>query len=106
MLNGGRWDAARIVPADWLDAAFAPRADIGDGLRYGYQWWLGSLMTDGRPWMAGFGNGGQRLMVVPSRDLAVAILCGRYNEADAWKLPVKVLGDFIRPGGLPARDAT
>jgi CubicO group peptidase (beta-lactamase class C family) len=104
VLNGGRWGAAQVVPRAWLDACFTRHAQVDDTLGYGYQWWLGKLMTDGKPWVAGFGNGGQRLMVVPSRDLVVAILCGRYNEPDAWKLPVKVLTDFVRPGGLkPSR---
>jgi CubicO group peptidase (beta-lactamase class C family) len=102
VLDGGKWGAAQLVPRAWLDASFTRHAQVDDMLGYGYQWWLGKLMTDGKPWVAGFGNGGQRLMVVPSRDLVVAILCGRYNEADAWKLPVKVLTDFVRPGGLKA----
>ena len=27
-------------PEAWLEAAHAPHAEIGKGLRYGYQWWL------------------------------------------------------------------
>ena len=44
-------------------------------LYYGYQWWLGRSLLSGHdlPLIAGFGNGGQRLFVVPELDLVVAI---------------------------------
>ncbi len=97
VLNGGRWGERQVVPAAWLAESFEARAEVGDGLEYGYQWWLGRLRSDGARWAAGFGNGGQRLAIFPSLDLAVVVMAGKYNQIEAWKLPVAVLVDFVFP---------
>ena len=94
--NGGVHDGAAVVPASWIEAIRTPRADLPFGLRYGYFWWLAA---EGEPpnWLAGFGNGGQRLSVNPELGLVVAITAGRYNEMDAWRLPVKVITEYVTP---------
>jgi CubicO group peptidase (beta-lactamase class C family) len=95
-LDRGRWGDRQIVPADWLEQSFAPRVPIEDGLDYGYQWWLGEV-ADGEPWIAGFGNGGQRLTIIPSRQLVVVIMAGNYNAPDSWRLPVTILSEILLP---------
>ena len=95
ILGEGSWQGRRIVPPDWLRQSLKPRAQTGDGLEYGYQWWMGRLQRARLPWYAAFGNGGQRLTVVPGLDLAVAVTAGRYNEMDAWKVPVSVMSEII-----------
>ena len=67
------------------------------GLAYGYHWWLWPGRADGPPWIAGFGNGGQRLTVVPELDLAIVVLAGNYNQPDAWKLPVGITSRILLP---------
>ena len=49
--------------------------------RYGYHWVIGSSTVGGRdvPWIAGWGYGGQRLYIVPSLDLVVAITAGLWD---------------------------
>ena len=48
---------------------------------YGYQWWLGSARDDEHtPWMMAVGNGGQRIMLIPSRDLVMVMTAGMYNS--------------------------
>ncbi len=96
VLDGGRWEGRQVVPEDWLKESFTPRARLRNGLRYGYQWWLGSTQS-GKPWMAGFGNGGQRLFILPDRDLVVAISAGKYNHPEAWKIPVAVIVEHVLP---------
>ncbi|SLN49476.1 serine hydrolase domain-containing protein [Oceanibacterium hippocampi] len=97
MLNGnGRFDGRQVVPADWLERTFTPRATLGDGLRYGYLFWLAPW---GQPpaWAAGFGNGGQRLTVQPAIDLTIVVFAGNYNDPDGWRLPVKLIEEHVVP---------
>lgn len=105
VLDKGRWNGRRIVPAGWLATSFKPRAFVETGLRYGYQWWLGSLAATGKPWYAAFGNGGQRLFVVPSLDLVVVILAGNYNDKDQWKMPARLMQRIVIPSLAEPRSA-
>jgi CubicO group peptidase (beta-lactamase class C family) len=99
MLARGRWGERQLVPTGWLDAAFEPRVPCEEDLAYGYQWWLWPRepRADGRRWMAAFGNGGQRLTVLPHLDLVVVVTAGNYNRSDAWKVPVAILAEVLIP---------
>lgn len=88
-------DGQRIVSTDWLDRMIRPRARP-DPLRYGYHWWL-SPEGDPPNWLAGFGNGGQRLSISPRLGLVIVIFAGRYNDFQAWELPVAVINDHVAP---------
>jgi CubicO group peptidase (beta-lactamase class C family) len=83
VLNHGKWQGQQIVPAAWIDASLKPRITTGfDDLHYGYFWWTGTVAWQGRnlAWAAAFGNGAQRLFVVPELDLCVVITAGAYGE--------------------------
>ena len=97
VLNQGRWGAQQVVPADWLEASFRHHAVAEDGLGYGYQWWLSGKDWKTQPWVAGFGNGGQRVVILPDLDLVVVIMAGRYNQPDAWTLSVGIMRDILLP---------
>ena len=97
VLNRGRWGDRQLVPAQWLDWSFTPHAHAEEGLNYGYQWWLGRLSESGEPWVAGFGNGGQRVIVVPGLDLVVVIMAGNYDRADQSEIPLAVMRRFVMP---------
>lgn len=93
VLARGAWRRQQVVPAAWIDTSL--RRHVGTGIRipasaaadlgYGYQWWNGSVAWQGRaiPWSAAFGNGGQRIFVVPDLDVTVVITAGAYGSADA-----------------------
>ncbi|MFC4015802.1 serine hydrolase domain-containing protein [Nonomuraea purpurea] len=70
VLDGGR----DIVPASWLDEMTRPRVAVGDGLDYGYHWYVGGGM------LQAMGNGGQQLVVVPGEQLVVAVTAGEYDR--------------------------
>lgn len=97
VLDQGRFAGRQVVPQDWLEASFANRVPAEDGLKYGYQWWLGEGRADGRRWIAGFGNGGQRLVIIPDLELVVAILAGNYNQLDAWQVAVTIMAEILLP---------
>src|SRR5262249_39291974 len=79
--NHGR----QIVPRDWADAATTLHIAVDDnpdcGVQYGYFWWLGPGCSTERlqPWFGGIGNGGQRIWVIPSRDLVIVTTAGLYD---------------------------
>jgi len=54
---------------------------------YGFQWWHGQFRTDGKEFTAitAMGLGGQRVFVMPERQLVVTILSGNYHSKDWWK---------------------
>lgn len=99
VLDGGRWNGRAIVPADWIAASRTPAVPTGDGLNYSRLWYIGDAPVPAfaglQPWMAGFGNGGQRLWVMPGADLTVATLSGRYNAPDAGVTPTRVWREIV-----------
>jgi CubicO group peptidase (beta-lactamase class C family) len=87
MLAHGQWDGRQIVSPTWIEASSTPHIEGTNFLFYGYQWWLGRSLIDGREvgWTAGLGLGGQRLLVVPALDLVVVITAGYYTSpAQRW----------------------
>jgi CubicO group peptidase (beta-lactamase class C family) len=93
VLGRGEWRGRQVIPAGWLDEALRPHVEIAPGFDYGYQWYGGG---DGQVrWWAGMGNGGQRLFVVPERDLVVAITAGNYDTGEQSTMPVTILNDVI-----------
>jgi CubicO group peptidase (beta-lactamase class C family) len=68
-------------------------------LYYGYQWWLGRSLLSGHelPLIAAFGNGGQRLFVVPELDLVVAINAAHYGSLLQALIPAAILNQFVLP---------
>ena len=98
VLDRGRWSGREVIPVAWLDEALRPRVRIDEGTEYGYQWYRGTFpsATDKRlRWVGGMGNGGQRLIVVPDRDLVVAITAGNYNSPEGATTPTTILHDVI-----------
>lgn len=61
------------------------------GQAYGYLWYLDTpappAFPAGTPGVAGFGNGGQRLFVLPAAGLACVVLVGLYDTPGAEQGP-------------------
>jgi CubicO group peptidase (beta-lactamase class C family) len=100
-LGRGRWQGRRIVPEDWIVTALRRHVPIEEDWGYGYQWWLGTFPAAGGTgpvsWAAGNGNGGQRLFVVSSLDLVVAITCGNYDAQGQSATPTVVMTEAVLP---------
>lgn len=83
VLDHGQSQGKQIIPASWIAQSMAPEfaTDVRD-YRYGHQWWAGTARWHGRPvqWHAGFGNGGQRLYIIPALDMAIVTTAGAYDE--------------------------
>ncbi|GAB6195971.1 serine hydrolase domain-containing protein [Lysobacter xanthus] len=102
VLRHGDWDGRRVVPSAWIDALWQPGLATGVAdFRYHGQWWQGTVDWHGRrlEWRAAFGNGGQRLFVVPALDIAIVTAAGAYDEmptAVAVNRFVQQVADSVR----------
>ena len=89
-LNRGHWQGTQIVPASWIAAStrgqistgFPSRLGAAGPTHYGYQWRVGSVDWKGKPiaWAAAFGNGGQRIFIVPELDMTLVVTAGDYES--------------------------
>jgi CubicO group peptidase (beta-lactamase class C family) len=98
VLDHGRWRGRQIVPAAWIGASLQPRLETGfDGTRYGYQWWTGTVRWQGQdlPWAAAFGNGAQRIFVVPDLDMCVVTTAGAYGSLEVAKRVDALLQEIV-----------
>jgi CubicO group peptidase (beta-lactamase class C family) len=68
-LNGGRWNAAQVIPVAWVSESTAAHSETNHRARYGYLWWV----LPPEEWGAGVfmaaGYGGQAIVVIPSKHL-------------------------------------
>ena len=104
VLDKGMAGGVQIVPVAWIEAAQRPSLSTGDGLKYSRFWFLGDApsLPNIPPWIAGFGNGGQRLWISPSTGITCVGFSGAYNQADSWITPARiwremVLANLVRP---------
>ena len=89
----------------------APQSPAAHGLAspasYGYLWWQGqSLIGDHDiEWVGALGRGGQRLYVVPTLNLVVAVTAGLYIANGGSPASESLAGDtalnsFVLPAAL------
>ncbi|MES2055328.1 MAG: serine hydrolase [Pseudomonadota bacterium] len=105
--GGGVYHGRRIVSAAWLRDALAPRVAISasdpyaDG--YGYFWYSKTQQIGGKPVAISFasGNGGNKIYVVPSRHLVVAITSSAYGHGYGQRRSENILKAVL--SALPAK---
>jgi CubicO group peptidase (beta-lactamase class C family) len=86
-LHHGVWEERQLVPASYLDAALSPQADVSADVKYGYGLWLYPNGRAGCP--AHFeanGNGGQRVAVIPGKDIVIVVTGAGLNADDVTSL--------------------
>ena len=86
VLDHGSWKGRRIVSEDWIAESLKPRVAIGTvdpfADAYGYFWFTKTLMTERTSVTVHFasGNGGNKIYVVPDRDMVVAVTSSAYDH--------------------------
>ncbi len=89
----------RVVSAAWIAKIAVNTVPTGDGLTYGRSWFQLDTpvpaMAKAQPTLMGFGNGGQRLFLMPTLDLACIVYSGRYNEMDNWISPTRLWREIV-----------
>jgi hypothetical protein len=126
-LHEGRWNEKQILPPDWVASSLEPRisteppldhgSDATSQESYGYFWWhtqyempYGTFVVH-----AAYGNGGQRIWVIPALDLVAVHLTGNYDQRGSGFQAERLLLEHIVPwarnvdteyqhsGGIPMR---
>lgn len=83
-LNNGMWNGHQIVTPAWISAATSRHVPLrwqSHFNGYGYQWW-----TDTSGFYGARGRGGQRIIVVPSRNMVIVLTGGGGAEKKRAKL--------------------
>jgi CubicO group peptidase (beta-lactamase class C family) len=100
VLAGGRWNDRQVVSKAWIETSTAPKVKGTDGLFYGYLWWLGRSLLNGREvhWAGALGRGGQSIRIVPELDLVVVVTAGYYQDYSprAFQVQYGVFRDVLR----------
>jgi CubicO group peptidase (beta-lactamase class C family) len=100
VLAGGRWNNRQIVSKGWIEASTTRKIEATDGLTYGYLWWLGRSLHNGREvhWSGALGRGGQSIRIVPELDLVVVVTAGYYQDYSpgAFQLQYGIFSDILR----------
>ncbi len=97
--NDGVWNGKRIVSREWVRASTAPHVQIDEQTEYGYFWWLKTFISAEKHYPAYFmsGNGGNKVVVVPSMHLSIVITSTNYNTHGMHEQTEKLLTDYILP---------
>ena len=95
--QGGVWEGKRIVSESWVKASIQPHARIDDQTEYGYLWWLKTFKAGEKndPAFYMSGNGGNKVAVFPSLDLAVVLTSTNYNTKGMHEQTDRLLTEYI-----------
>ena len=103
LLSDGAWNGRQIIPPDWIMQSVIPRFQavgyFGGTLFYGYQWWMGRSLAEGKEvrWVAAFGLGGQRIFVIPELDMVVMMTSGLFGRPKEGLAQLDILANVIIP---------
>ncbi|MGH8429650.1 MAG: serine hydrolase domain-containing protein [Solimonas sp.] len=106
LLQRGEIDGTAIVPKEWIARATTGYVNCDEVRRFGYHWYMGNIgftVPSSPRWnrsrletfQGAYGNGGQRLWVLPAMELVVAVTAGNYDVADQWVPPTRVLREVV-----------
>jgi CubicO group peptidase (beta-lactamase class C family) len=95
LLAGGE----NIVSKTWIDTSSHGVLPTGEGPWYGQHFWTGLLyvpvLQDELRWYGGFGNGGQRLFVLPARNIVMVAYFGNYDIPLNWIHPSRIWFEIL-----------
>lgn len=101
VLERGMYQGRRIISANWLEAALAPRVGISDvdpyADHYGYFWYQKTHHIGGRDIVVHFasGNGGNKIYVIPALKSVVIITSSAYGKGYGQRRSAAVLADIL-----------
>ena len=96
-LDGGKWHGQRVVSEGWVKTSTSAHAQIDETMDYGYLWWLKTFKAGEKSYPAFFmsGNGGNKVVAIPSLDITVAITSTNYNSRGMHEQTEKILTEYV-----------
>jgi CubicO group peptidase (beta-lactamase class C family) len=98
-LDKGRIDDRQILPSEWVERSWQPRAvvDAEAEIEYGYLWWLMPFPVGDDIWraVAMNGSGGNTVQVVPEHGLVVVITTQNFDVRQPHLLTMRLLTEQI-----------
>ena len=99
VLNNGCWDGQQVISKEWIQASFAPRFPTNwpNYDTYGYQWYKHTMSLNGQdyPYVFASGNGGQKLYIVPDKDLVVVTFTTAYNTGYGQRRSLEIFRQVL-----------
>ena len=103
ILNSGNWKGRQIVSKEWIKKSTRAHVRNSGGYwGYGYLWWVGSTVINGREvnMCLASGNGGQKIYIFPEFGLVAVFTGGNYNSKLSSQ-PDQMLINYILPAMIP-----
>jgi CubicO group peptidase (beta-lactamase class C family) len=111
LLERGKWHGRQIVSSSWIEESIIPRLsakgercdELAGITSYGYLWWLARSPPEHHPErdiIIGAGNGGQRVVILPSLNAVLVITAGRYDDMASGLTALTTLNEFIFPAAI------
>ena len=79
MLRGGRWADRQLLPTAWIESSVTTRAAVSENEDYGLGWWLSRRVPT---LFEANGRGGQRISIVPEKNLVVVMTGGGFEPGN------------------------
>ncbi len=102
-LQKGDWDGRQVISKAWVETSTAAHVHAGGDNFYGYLWWRRDYAVGERTFPTYFmsGNGGNKVMVVPSERLVAVITSTFYNSRGMHEQSERVLTDYLLASLVP-----
>ncbi|WP_417459917.1 serine hydrolase domain-containing protein [Kordiimonas sp.] len=98
---GGMWHGRRLLPKGWTSAMTSPQVSVDETTSYGYLWWVGEFKsaTTSAAYPAYYmaGNGGNKVVVIPSLKMVTVITSTNYNTRGMHAQTTEMLERYILP---------
>lgn len=96
-LREGRWGDRQLIPRSWIEASTSGHSPAGNGVEYGYLWWVAKGWILGTridtPAFRADGHGGQFIVVLPKEKLVLVNLA---NFDQSHRDSHRDFGPFIK----------
>lgn len=98
--NGGLWNGAQVLPADWVKASLTSYSPPhGDRAGYGYLFWKKEFKVSDKTHEAFLcsGNGGNKIIIFSDLPIVIVVTATAYNQPYAHPQVDRMLQDYVLP---------